>query len=109
LHVKKSSIIAGSSIQEVRMAVSSEHPWRSASPEHYEIRIEGALDRRWFDWFDPLQVSCVDAARGETVLSGALPDQAALHGILARVRDLNLKLISVRRISAGNDLEDRQA
>jgi hypothetical protein len=62
-------------------------------PEHYEIKIKGRLDPRWSDWFAGLKLEHLE---GEvTLLSGLLPDQAALHGLLERVRDLNLTLISV--------------
>ncbi len=59
----------------------------------YEIRVKGILDGRWTAWFDGLQVS---GDGEETVLSGPVADQAALHGLLAKVRDLGLFLISVR-------------
>lgn len=62
-------------------------------PEYYEIRIKGHLDPRWSDWFAGLELSHQE--EDETLLSGLLPDQAALHGLLERIRDLNLKLISV--------------
>lgn len=62
-------------------------------PEYYEIRIKGHLDPRWSDWFVGLELS--HQVEDETLLSGLLPDQAALHGLLERIRDLNLKLISV--------------
>lgn len=62
-------------------------------PEYYEIRIKGHLDPRWSDWFVGLELS--HQVEDETLLSGWLPDQAALHGLLERIRDLNLKLISV--------------
>jgi hypothetical protein len=64
-------------------------------PEYYEIKIKGHLDQRWSEWFAGLQVTHL--AGDETLLSGSLPDQAALHGLLERVRDLNLTLISVSR------------
>jgi len=62
-------------------------------PEYYEIKIKGQLDQRWSDWFAGLQLTYLED--DETLLSGSLPDQAALHGLLERIRDLNLTLISV--------------
>ncbi len=62
----------------------------------YEIHIEGHLHQCWEEWFDGLSMSHLE--NGETVLSGPVADQAALHGILAMLRDLNLKLISVKRV-----------
>ncbi|HEX9117898.1 MAG TPA: hypothetical protein VGA61_17655 [Anaerolineae bacterium] len=64
-------------------------------PEWYEIRVEGRLPRDWSDWFEGLDIRCDQ--RGESVLAGFLADQAALHGVLAKIRDLNLTLISVNR------------
>jgi hypothetical protein len=60
----------------------------------YEIRIRGCLDPSWFDWFDGLAVTHL--ASGDSVLTGVIPDQAALHGVMARIRDLNLQLLSLR-------------
>ena len=71
-------------------------------PARYEIRVDGVLDDRWADWFGGLQVS--NDGR-KTVIAGLLPDQSALHGLLTRVRDLGLTLISVRQLDAG-DAED---
>jgi hypothetical protein len=62
-------------------------------PEYYEIKIKGHLDQRWSDWFASLKLTYVEG--DVTLLSGLLPDQAALHGLLERIRDLNLTLISV--------------
>jgi hypothetical protein len=64
----------------------------------YEIRVRGHLDPRWSEWFDGLQVT--NEPNGEALLSGCIADQAALHGVLAKVRDLNLQLISVTRIDS---------
>jgi hypothetical protein len=66
----------------------------------YEIRVEGVLDSRWEAWFDGLQVISEDE---QTVISGPLADQSALHGLLAKVRDLGLCLISVRRRGTDED------
>jgi hypothetical protein len=62
-------------------------------PEYYEIKIKGCLEARWSDWFAGMQITYLEG--NETLLSGSLPDQGALHGLLERIRDLNLKLISV--------------
>jgi hypothetical protein len=65
------------------------------SPAHYEIRVEGVLDHRWAAWFGGLQLESDDT---QTVISGLLTDQPALHGLLAKIRDLGLCLISVHRL-----------
>ena len=62
----------------------------------YEIRVEGHLDGRWSEWFDGLEITNLE--NGETVLSGEIVDQAALHGVLAKVRDLNLALVAVSSV-----------
>jgi hypothetical protein len=67
----------------------------SRSPAHYEVRVEGVLDERWMSWFEGLQVK---SEGKQTMISGPLTDQPALHGVLAKVRDLGLCLISVRRL-----------
>jgi hypothetical protein len=71
-------------------------------PEHYEIKIKGHLNAGWSDWFAGLHLTYLE--EDTTLLSGPLPDQAALHGLLERVRDLNLTLISVT--SGGSSTQD---
>ena len=66
---------------------------RSDSPVAYEIRLEGHLDEHWSTWFDGMSVAREDD--GTTTLRGFLVDQAALHGLLAKVRDLGASLMSV--------------
>ena len=67
----------------------------SQSPASYEIRVQGVLDQRWTAWFEGLQVTTEGS---QTVMCGPLPDQPALHGVLIKVRDLGMCLISVRRL-----------
>jgi hypothetical protein len=62
----------------------------------YEIRLTGHLDAHWAAWFDGLTVS--REGDGTTLISGPIVDQAALHGVLQRIRDLGLRLVSVSRI-----------
>ena len=62
----------------------------------YEIRVKGHLDQRWSAWFDGMTVT--NKANGDTVISGPVADQAALHSLLVKVHNLNLTLISVLRI-----------
>jgi hypothetical protein len=69
-------------------------------PEYYEIKIKGHLDQHWSDWFADLQLKHLEG--DESLLCGPLPDQAALHGLLERIRDLNLTLISVTRGETSN-------
>jgi len=63
-------------------------------PARYEIRVEGVLGEEWSAWFDGLRVATVGT---DTVISGVIADQPALHGLLNRIRDLGLCLISVHR------------
>jgi hypothetical protein len=70
----------------------------SASGSHYTIRIRERLDESWAEWFDPMGI-CYDG--DETLLCGTLPDQAALHGMLARVYSLGLQLIAVNPTEKG--------
>jgi hypothetical protein len=61
--------------------------------QRYEIRLNGHLDNRWDKWFEGLTITLED--NGETLLTGPVVDQAALHGLLKKARDLGLPLISV--------------
>ena len=65
-------------------------------PERYEICIKGHLDDKWADWFDGWAITRAD--NGETLLTGPVVDQAALHGLLRKVRDLGMPLLSVTRV-----------
>jgi hypothetical protein len=71
-------------------------PEAAVQPGHYVIRLQGHLASRWAEWFEGLTMTYT--ASGETILSGPIADQAALHGVLDRVRDLNVVLISVNRM-----------
>lgn len=68
----------------------------SGDSAFYEIRVEGVLDSRWATWFGDLRV---EREGTQTVISGPLADQPALHGLLTKIRDLGLCLISVRRLN----------
>ncbi|MDQ3856414.1 MAG: hypothetical protein M3281_08500 [Chloroflexota bacterium] len=70
-------------------------------PGRYEIRIVGHLDRRWADWFEGM--SFTHDGDGTTILSGPVVDQAALHGLLKRVRDLGLTLVSIKRLRSSQE------
>ena len=68
------------------------------SPSRYEIRLRGRLDPRWAAWFDGMTLATADD--GTTALRGPVTDQAALHGLLQKVRDLGLPLLSVTPLDA---------
>jgi hypothetical protein len=78
--------------------MSERHPSTPDRPDarRYEIRLTGHLDARWAAWFDGLTVG--HQSDGTTVLSGSIADQAALHGVIERVRDLGLPLVSVTQV-----------
>ncbi len=74
-------------------------------PLVYQIRIKGQLGREWTDWFGGLTLTALD--NGETLLTGPVVDQAALHGLLRKVRDLGMPLLSVNRGKPGQaDVSD---
>jgi len=68
----------------------------TSNAPYYEIRLKGHLEARWEQWFDGLTIILEE--NGNTLLSGPLADQAALHGILKKVRDLGLTLLSVNSV-----------
>ena len=70
-------------------------------PGRYEIRIKGHLASRWAAWFAPMTLTT--ASDGSTVLEGPVVDQAALHGLLHKVRDIGLPLLSVVQLDADPD------
>ncbi|MCU0487245.1 MAG: hypothetical protein MUC85_14165 [Anaerolineales bacterium] len=65
-------------------------------PMIYQIRIKGHLDSQWTDWFEGLSITLEE--NGDTLLSGPVVDQAALHGLLKKVRDLGMSLVSVVQV-----------
>jgi hypothetical protein len=73
---------------------------RHQSPGRYEIRVKGHLDARWAAWFDGLTLT--HGNDGTTTIHGPVADQAALHGLLQKIRDLGLPLISVNRVAPGH-------
>ena len=75
-------------------------------PEHYEIKIKGHLNPGWSERFEGLKLTHLEG--DATLLSGPLPDQAALHGLLERIRDLNLTLISVTRGDCSTQDSDKE-
>lgn len=69
----------------------------------YQIKVKGHLDKVWSDWFEGLTIT--PEANDETLLSGLVVDQAALYGLLKKIRDLGLLLISVNRLESNGDDE----
>jgi hypothetical protein len=74
-------------------------------PTYYQIKIKGHLDNHWSDWLDNLTIS--NEANGEAVLHGPLTDQAALHGVLIKIRDLGLPLLAITTV-ATNESENHE-
>ena len=73
-------------------------------PEYYEIKIKGRFDSHWSERFAGLKLTYLES--DETLLSGLLPDQAALHGLLELIRDLNITLVSITSGSSPNGYSD---
>jgi hypothetical protein len=77
----------------------------SSQPIVYQIRLKGHLGRQWTDWFEGLTITLEE--NGDTLLTGTVVDQAALHGLLKKVRDLGMPLLSVNSVGLGpQDISD---
>ena len=74
--------------------------------QRYEIRVRGHLDETWADWLSGLAIR--HEPGGDSLLSGSLPDQAALHGVLNRLRDLGVQLISVNPVEDTGTKDERK-
>jgi hypothetical protein len=84
----------------------SNNPNSEADPDNpmvYQIRVKGHLGSQWTDWFEGLTITLEE--NGETLMTGPVVDQAALHGLLKKVRDLGMPLLSVSTIIPGSDKE----
>ena len=79
------------------------NPRKYHAPIQYQIKLKGHLDHKWSDWFEKMAIS---SESEETVLTGQVADQAALHGLFIRIRDLNLTLLSVKQFEP--DAEDKK-
>ena len=75
-------------------------------PRVYEVRVEGLISDTWSGWFEGLTIQ--QTSEQDTILKGELADQAALLGILSKLHGLNLKIVSVTRISASTDVDQNQ-
>lgn len=73
-------------------------------PCRYQIRVKGVLDTKWSDWFDSFSIA--PSSDEDTLLDGVVPDQATLHGILAKIRDLGLTLLSLERLEIKLDEDE---
>jgi hypothetical protein len=85
-----------------RYKVMSNEPKTKPAPDQpvvYQIKIKGHLGREWTDWFEGLTITLVED--GDTLLTGPVVDQAALHGLLKKVRDLGMPLVSVSPVEPG--------
>ena len=71
----------------------------------YQIKLKGHLDSKWSDWFDGFSI--IPQADDETLLTGPVADQADLHGLLAKIRDLGLPLLSVKRVEVAPSMEEQ--
>lgn len=85
--------------QREHMSANHDAATDAQAPQVYQIRLQGHLGGQWADWFGGLTVDLTDA--GETLLTGPVADQAALHGLLKKIRDLGMPLISVIGVATG--------
>ena len=83
---------------QLRSYLSTVHNDHFDRPGRYEIGVQGRLDERWSTWFDGMDIET--DSDGNTRIRGLVVDQAALHGVLSRLRDLGLLLLSVNRIDS---------
>jgi hypothetical protein len=86
------------------MSSESNHLTDQDRPTVYQIRVKGHLGMRWDDWFD--RMTLTTEANGDTLLTGPVVDQAALHGLLKKVRDLGLPLLAIVRVDPGEEVPD---
>jgi hypothetical protein len=88
------------------MSLNWENPVSENNDEQviYQIKVKGILDEQWSDWFDGMTVK--PHSHEDTTLTGLIRDQAALHGLLSKIRDLGLTLLSVRRIDSIDSEEE---
>jgi hypothetical protein len=91
--------------EEVRRKVCGTGDGSDMPGNIYELRVKGRVDSRWFQCYEGLGVTY---QAGDTILSGPIRDQSALHGVLERVRDLNLVLISLERVEYRKEQADHE-
>jgi hypothetical protein len=94
-------MLAGGCLLQQEISVDSKQRFDESCT--YRIHIKGRLDRKWADWFGGFEITYTN---DDTLLQGTVPDQAALHGILAKINELGLSLLSVDRLSGVKDLPD---
>jgi hypothetical protein len=95
----------GNGAEELRRKVCGTGGGSDAPGDIYEIRVKGRVDSRWFQCCEGLGVTY---KAGDTILSGPIRDQSALHGVLERVRDLNLVLIALTRVEYREEQADHE-
>jgi hypothetical protein len=97
MHIEHTVGIAMTGHERDRRMTHKDSPARDpAHPPIYQIRLQGHLGPRWTDWFEGLTIRLED--NGDTMVTGPVVDQAALHGLLRKVRDVGIPLLSVNRL-----------